>query len=104
MGCSLFERYASDTTFNKATVQTSLARLKYSGQKMDEYVAEFEGLSAKLEAMGASMDEGMLITMFFESFGYRKDSPYGPAIAALLTKDDLAWEIASAGCCRSINQ
>ncbi len=71
---ALFERYASDTTFNKATVQTSLARLKYSGQKMDEYVAEFEGLSAKLESMGASMDEGIQDSIIFKVLAVRTAS------------------------------
>ncbi len=38
---ALHERYAADNTFNKASVQTSLARLKCDGQDMDKYIARF---------------------------------------------------------------
>jgi len=73
----LHSRYASGTTFSKASVQTELARTKYTGQSMDVYVAKWEQLASKLDLMNASLDEGLLITMFLESFGNRSKSEYG---------------------------
>ncbi len=88
----LFERYASVDTFSRANVQKILTRMRYSDQKMDEYISEFESLATKLDAMNASMDEGLLITLFFEPFGSEKDRDYGSAIAALQTKEALTWQ------------
>jgi len=84
-------RYASDTTFSKASIHTELARMKYQGQTMDVYISKWEQLSAQLDVMKSSLDEGLLITMFFESFGNRRTSDYGSAISAMLTKDSLHW-------------
>jgi len=91
----LHSRYASSTTFSKASVQTKLARTKYAGQAMDVYVPKWEQLSSQLDVMNASIDEGLLITMFLESFGNRSKSDYGSTISALLSKDTLEWHTVS---------
>ena len=58
----LAERFAGTSTFNKASVQTALAKLRYTGEPMEKYVAQYENLAAKLDAMQAAMDESLLIT------------------------------------------
>lgn len=95
MWTALHERYASDSTFTKASVQTKLARMRYDEEAMDLYVHEFEMMAAQLESMNAALDEGMLVTMFLESFGLRSASEYGSTIAALQTREDLTWAQAS---------
>lgn len=42
--------------------------MKYQGQDMHEYLSKWEQISAQLEEMNASCDEGLMISMFFESF------------------------------------
>jgi len=88
---ALIERYAGTNTFNKANVQTAIAKLRYTGQRMDQFVAEYEHLAAKLDAMDASMDESMLITLFFQAFTGNAGNKYAAVIAALQTKDTLTW-------------
>ena len=92
---ALAERYAGISTFNKASMQTALAKLRYTGCSMEEYVAKFEHLAAKLNAMGAPMDESMLITLFFQSFTTDAGAKYSAVIAALQTKETLTWVQAS---------
>lgn len=41
--------------------------------------------------MGSGIDESLLIAMFVDSFGPRKDSDHGGAISALLTLENLSW-------------
>ncbi len=77
MGCILGMR-----RFTHSARQTQLTNLAYVGQSMDEDVAEFEPLSAKLDTANKSMDEGLLITLILESFCSKTGSNYGAAIAA----------------------
>jgi len=95
MWTALSERFAGTSTFNKASVQTALAGLRYGGKAMEQYVAEYEHLNAKLESMGSPMDESMLITLFFQSFATQAGSQYAAVIAALQTKETLTWVQAS---------
>lgn len=39
-------------------------KLQYAGEKMDDYVASFESITTKLEAMNAALDEGLLLKLF----------------------------------------
>ncbi len=45
-----------------------------------------------MAAMGSPLNEPLLISMFFESFGSRNNSMFGGAISALLTKDSVSWQ------------
>ena len=92
---ALNKRYASETTFSKAQVFAQIMRKQYNGQKMDAYVSEWEMLTAKLASIGEGIDETMLVTMFFESFGAGQHKEYGAVITALQTKDDVSWEDAT---------
>ena len=92
---ALNKRYASETVFSKAQLLSQIMRKQYSGQKMDAYVSEWEMLTAKLASIGEGIDETMLVTMFFESFGAGQHKEYGAVITALQTKDDVSWEDAT---------
>lgn len=41
--------------------------------------------------MEAPIDEGLLTTVFVESFSDHARSPYGAVLSTLLTKEDLSW-------------
>lgn len=77
-------------------MHTKLARMKYKGEPIDEYLSRWELICAQLNGMNTTLDKDLLITMFFESFGNRGTSDYGPVISALLTKDSLSWADVSA--------
>lgn len=62
------EWYAGVSTFKKASAQTELDKLRYGVQSMEKYVAEYEQLAAKLDAMNASMDESLLTTILLQLF------------------------------------
>lgn len=80
---ALRERYAGTNTFSKANIQASIAMVKYTRQRIDEFLVEYEHMAAKLDAMNARMNEGMLITLFFQAFSGNMGSKYAAAIAAL---------------------
>ncbi len=86
------ERLATVNSFSKSTIHTNFARLKYGVQEMDKYLSKWEKFSALLAAMGSPLDESLLISMFFESFGSKNNSMFGGAISALLTKDKVSWQ------------
>lgn len=87
MWSAVKERYASETTFNKATVQMEIANLEYDGhQSIEDFVAQFEHHAARLEAMGSGIEESMMVTLFLSSLGPPHESPYGSAMSALQTK------------------
>ena len=88
----LHERYAAVSSFSKASIHTSLARLKYGGENMDSYLSKWERYNAQLAAMGSPLDESLLISMFFESFGSRSESRFGGAISAMLTRENVSWQ------------
>lgn len=80
---SLQEWYSARTTFIKATADSKLAQLKYTGQPMHEYMKEWELCSAQLASMDVLIDEGLLMATFIQSFGDRTRSSYGAVLAAL---------------------
>eukprot|EP00171_Calliarthron_tuberculosum_P013889 IDg13889t1 len=55
----LEESFASTTTHNDASAQTKFTRIQYSDQRIGIYIVEYESLAARLEAMGAPVDECM---------------------------------------------
>ncbi len=59
---------------------------------MDKYLSKWEKGAAQLAAIGSPLNESLLISMFFESFGSRNNSMFGCAISALLTKDRVSWQ------------
>lgn len=58
---------------------------------MDTCIAEWEFLDTKLKSMNSGLEENMLTTMFFESFGGNESKWYENFIAALQTKDICRW-------------
>lgn len=50
-------------------------------------------MNAQLVSMDAPIEEGLLVTVFVESFGVRSDSTLGTALSAPLTRDDHTWQI-----------
>lgn len=65
--CNPFhDLYANSNSFNKAAIQARIMNLQYAGEKMYDYVARFQSLSTKLEAMNSSLDEGFLVKLFSE--------------------------------------
>lgn len=62
---------------------------------MQENVARRKQIIAQLASMDASVEEGLLITMFVQSFGDWFNSPFGSALSALLTRGNLTWQLAT---------
>lgn len=50
-------------------------------------------MSAQLVSMDNPIDEGLLVKIFIESFGCRSSLPFRIALLALLTRDDLIWQL-----------
>lgn len=63
---------------------------------MKEFVAKWGLLRAQLSSNGASIDEGLMVTIFVESFGDRTKYQFGTAFAALLTRDEVTWQSVTA--------
>lgn len=59
---------------------------------MPEYVAKWELCAGQFASMDAPTDEGLLVTMFIESFGDRLKSPYGMNLPEMLTREELTWQ------------
>lgn len=85
-------RYESSTTFSKESMETELTRTRYAGQAMDVYFAKWEQLSSQVDVVNASVHEGLLITMLFESFGNHSKSEYGSTASEFLSKDTFEWQ------------
>ena len=54
-----------------------LAKLKYAPEDMDRYLSKWEKRSAQLTIMGSPLDEILMMSMSFDSFGSRIDSRLG---------------------------
>lgn len=88
----LHDRYDSTSDFCKAQVLASVTQKQYTGQPMDEYLAEWEFADAHLKTMNAALNENTLITLFFESFGGSSSQSYGNVITALQTSEYCTWK------------
>lgn len=68
----------------------------YTDQAMQDYVVELALISAQLDLMNASIDEGLLDTMFVENFGDWSRSPYGTVTLERLRTEALTWQLFTA--------
>lgn len=50
-------------------------------------------MSTQPASMNAFIDEGMIVAMFVEIFRDCLKSPSGTALSALLTREDLTWQL-----------
>lgn len=78
--------------FNQATIHSSSAQTRYTGQAMHKYVRKWELMSVHLVSVDAPIDKNLLITTLFDSFVDRGRSPLGSPISALSRRDDLTWK------------
>ena len=79
----LQQRYAVVNVATKVQLQYQLSRLVYRGQRMSEYVDQFQLVFNKLAAMDCEVSEDMRVASLLASFGDKGKSSFGPIIAAL---------------------
>lgn len=91
IGTFLHEGYSATTTLRKATVPSTLAQMRYTGQPMHEYVSKWKSCAGQLASMDSPVKEGLIVTMITECFSRRSKSPYGMALRAWLTKENTTW-------------
>jgi hypothetical protein len=91
----LHERYASDSTSNKVSLQGTLMKKRYPRNgDMLQYVSEFESLFDQLENMNEKIGESMRVAILFNSLSEAKD--YEGVITALRTiSEEMTWDKAT---------
>jgi gag-polypeptide of LTR copia-type len=78
-----------DTTSVLATVSEFATKRCTSGKSMDMYVAEFESLSMRMEAVGHPVSEAFLVANFISSLS-NVTVPHA-VLSALRATEDLTW-------------
>lgn len=90
----LDDRYASNRTSSRISVQTQLYRMKYQGQDMSNYIDEYTSLFSQLEFMGrdVAIPDSHKAPMLLASIN--PSSEMESIAAALRTKNanELTWE------------
>lgn len=72
---SLHERYSARTTFNKASVHSTMAWLRYTGQYIQKFVANWELCYTQLASINSLIYTGLSMTMFNESIWWSSKVP-----------------------------
>jgi gag-polypeptide of LTR copia-type len=86
----LDEKYqGNDTTSVMATVSEVATKRYTSGKSMGMYVAEFESLSMRMEAVGHPVSEALLVANFINSLS--NATVLHAVISALRATEDLTW-------------
>jgi gag-polypeptide of LTR copia-type len=86
----LDEKYqGSDTTSVMATVREFASKRYTSGKSMDMYVAEFESLSMRMEAVGHQVSEALLVANSINSLS--NVTVLHAVLSALRATEDLTW-------------
>ena len=86
----LQERYASSRVATRMSLMGELQALTYNGRgDMAEYVDKYAALVSRLDAMGAGLQDELIMTMFLGSVSER----FPAIVAALRTMpDNLRWD------------
>lgn len=79
-------------TIKKATGNSPLAPLKYTGEKCTTISPDWELCSAHLASMDDPINEGLLMRMSTKSVFERSKSPYMEILLAFLTNEELTWK------------
>lgn len=91
----LRDRSSVSNTATKVQLQTTLSRMSYSGQSMQDYIGSFEAIFHRLSAMQNEGAVHLQVAILLASFGDKIRSAFGHLIASPQNaREDLDGKIA----------